>query len=90
MKDFDGVILLIFGVAVSFALFLGFVNAIKKVYKGTSPRFNAVDSSKRHNDLKDNIRQIKARQKEMMRTQKQRIRDMRDSQKQKLRDLKRR
>jgi hypothetical protein len=73
MKDFDGIILVIFGIFIICVLFIGAKTFLAKTLS-TMPS-NSVDSSKMVRDQKERMRSIQEQQRRHMDMQRQRIRD---------------
>ena len=77
MKDFDGIILFVFGVIIAGLLFWGIVTAIGRSFKPKEVEKSSFNSAQMISEQKSQAEEIRARQKEMMRQNQQKIRDSR-------------
>lgn len=77
MKDFDGVILFIFGTVVALALFFGVVTTVIKSFRPNDEEKNAFHSSQKLSEQKRRMQDINDRQKRLMQDYQQKLRDSR-------------
>ena len=76
-NDFTFVLLIVVGIIVGAAFFLGFASAIGKTFKSTTPVINNVAAKKAQREQEKKIEDIRIQQRQLMESQQQRLRDFR-------------
>lgn len=76
MKNYDGLILFVFGCLVALVLFLGFRNMIGRLFKPSEP-VGQVESRNLKRTQQQRMDDVKRRQRRLMEERRQRLRDAR-------------